>query len=327
MTVSRVVNNQPNVRKETRERVLQAIQELSYYPNSAARILSGQKTYNIGIIFPREEYIVTRPYFIELSVKLEQKLREHGYHLFLGSIRKDSEETDFYQLIGEKKVDGLIFFAPKIDDKNLSSLSADRVPFVMVHGRSDDSHCCFVDTDNKIGTQQILDYLYSLGHRRIAFVTGNLQELNARERLETYKKYAKEHKSVFIDDFIFYGDWSLESGYKAFNSLYLRKKRPSAIFFSNDQMALGGIKAAHDKNINIPKEISITGYDDINYASFITPSLTTVNQGTNKIAEKTVEILLDNIYNPQKYQQIILTPQLIIRDSTALYSDDPPSVF
>lgn len=316
MTVSRVVNNLPNVKPETRERVLKAIRELSYVPNAAARILSGKRTDNVGIIFPHEEYIVARPYFIELSVKLEQRLSEHGYHLFLGSIRKDGSGSEFRQLIGEKKVDGLIYFAPPIDDLGVKALIVDRVPFVMVHGRSNDANCSYIDTDSVSGTNDVLEHLVRLGHKRIGFACGRIKEYNARERLDTYRHFMSSRGMPTDEDLIAQGDWSLESGYEAFNALCSGKKPPTAILFSNDQMAIGGIKAAHDRGVAIPEEISIAGFDDITYASFVTPALTTIRQSMDEIARTAVDLLLDRIAHGEAYRKIILKTELIARDST-----------
>jgi len=316
MTVSRVVNNQPNVRPGTRERVLEAIRELSYHPNAAARALSAGQTRNVGMIFPPEENILARPYFTELSVKLEQDLSARGYHLFLGSVRKESRDPELHRLIAERKVDGLIIFAPAVGDANLRLLAAAKVPFVAVHGRSRSSAYSYVDTDNDDGMRLVLDHLTGLGHRRIAFVCGRMQEINAQERLATYRRFLGSHGIEYDEGLVFQGDWSLESGYSAFTALYGKEQRPTAIVFSNDQMALGGIKAAHDGGVSLPGEISVTGYDDIAYASFSSPSLTTVRQPINDISRLAVDLILERIRGEAPFKRIVLPPQLIVRSST-----------
>jgi len=315
MTVSRVVNDQPNVRQGTRERVLKAIRELSYHPNAAARALSAGRTRNVGMIFPPEEFILARPYFTELSVKLEQNLSSRGYHLFLGSVRKDNEDPELHRLIAERKVDGLIIFAPAMDDPSVSLLVAKNVAFVAVHGKSAASHYSSVDTDNGAGMRMIMDHLAGLGHRRIAFVCGRMQEINAQERFAAYRRFLKAHRFPCEERLVFQGDWSLESGYDAFSALF-SGPRPTAIVFSNDQMALGGIKAAHDRGVSLPGEVSITGYDDIKYASFSSPSLTTIRQPTNEIARIAVELVLERIPRRTPFKRIVLEPKLIVRSST-----------
>ena len=316
MTVSRVVNNQPNVRAGTRERVLQAIRELSYHPNAAARALSAGRTRNIGMIFPPEEDILARPYFTELSVKLERNLSSRGYHLFLGSIRKGTKDPELHRLIAERKVDGLILFAPSADDPNVRLLAAENVPFVVVHGRSRDARYSYVDSDNGAGLRLVLEHVSGLGHRHIAFVCGPLQELNAQERLDAYRGFLESRAFPYDERLVFRGDWSLESGYDAFTRLFGKGRRPTAIVFSNDQMALGGIKAAHDQGVSLPGEVSITGFDDIKYASFSSPSLTTIRQPTDEIARTAVDLMLERITRDSPFREIILAPELIVRSST-----------
>jgi LacI family transcriptional regulator len=316
MTVSRVVNNQPNVRPGTRQRVLDAIRELSYHPNAAARALSAGRTKNIGMIFPPEEYILARAYFTELSVKLEQNLSSRGYHLFLGSTRSGSADPEPHRLIAERKVDGLIIFAPAVDDASVRLLAAENVPFVAIHGRSRSAQCSYVDTDNGAGMRLILEHVTGLGHRRIAFVCGRLREINARERFVTYRRFLASRGIEYDERLVCHGDWSLESGYDAFVALHGRDPRPTAIVFSNDQMALGGIKAAHDRGVPLPREVSVTGYDDITYASFSSPSLTTVRQPVDEISRIAVDLILERIRGKAPVQQIVLAPQLIVRSST-----------
>jgi DNA-binding LacI/PurR family transcriptional regulator len=317
MTVSRVVNNNPNVKKETRERVLKAIKDLSYFPNSAARVLAGGKTNNVGIVFPKDEYVLTRQYFIELAIKIEQALSEQGYHLILGAGQADLGYGDLHQLVKERKMDGLIVVAPPTADQRLRVLLERKIPFVLIHGESDDPACSVIDTDSSLGTTLAMRHLVGLGHTRIGFVTGKPLEINARDRLNAYVQFCHA-ENLPDDDLVCPGDWSLESGYEAFQRLASHSRRPTAILFSNDQMALGAIKAAHDRAIAIPRDISLVGFDDMKYSSFVTPGLTTVRMPIDKLARLAVDNILANILCEPKHQKIILPPQLIVRESTGL---------
>ena len=232
MTVSRVINNKPNVNKETRARVLEAIKELSYYPNTAAQTLSGSPTNNVGIIFPEKEFILTRPYFIELSVELEQNLSVNGYHLFLGSIRTEGDEQELHQLIAEKRVDGLIIFAPPQDDPRITLLARKNVPFTIIHGQSNIPNSSCVNSDIKQGITLLLDHLTGLGHTNIGFVSVNLKEDDARQRLQTYRSYCQSKGLNCSADMIYFeGDWTLESGYNAFKKFCREKKNPNCHHF------------------------------------------------------------------------------------------------
>jgi LacI family transcriptional regulator len=316
MTVSRVINGSPNVRPETRERVLKAIGELAYSPNAAARALNSRRSRNIGIIFPRKEYLLTAPFYVELSLELEGRLKKRGYHLFLGTLSSEEETSDPSSLFGEGKVDGLIIFAPAPGDQGVASLSAKGLPFVVVFGRPGETGFPFVDSDNSLGMGLLMEHLAGLGHRRIGFVTGAPSEPHSLDRLAQYRAGLDRAGLGFSSGLVAEGDWSLGSGYAAFRSLLGLPEPPSAIVFSNDQMAIGGIKAAHDLGVRIPEDVSITGYDDIQYASFLTPPLTTVRQDIGAVGEAAADLMLRRIEGLES-PSLVLSPRLVVRESTS----------
>lgn len=316
MTVSRVVNGHPGVRKGTRERVLKAIEELGYYPNAAARALNSNRSRNVGIVFPRKEYLLIAPFCVELCVGVESRLKQRGYHLFLGSLANERDSVDLHALFKEGKVDGLILFAPPSEDPGIARLAADRLPFVVVHGRSRATEFSYVDTDNDRGTALLLDHLFALGHRRIGFVTGDMAELNSQDRLRSYRRALRTRRVPLDERLVRQGDWTLESGYAALRALAGLRDPPTAISFSNDQMAIGAIKAAQDLGLRIPHDLSIAGYDDIQYASFTTPGLTTVRQHIGTVGDKVAELILERIEGRRQPRRIILEPELVVRGST-----------
>jgi LacI family repressor for deo operon, udp, cdd, tsx, nupC, and nupG len=316
MTVSRVVNGVPGVRGRTRERVLKAIKELGYYPNAAARALNSRRSHNIGIVFPRGEYLLIAPFCVELCVGVESHLKQRGYHLFLGSLANERDTVDLHALFKEGKVDGLILFAPPTEDRAIVRLAADRLPFVVVHGRSRKWSYPYVDTDNGKGTALVLGHLLDLGHRRIAFVTGSMAEVNSQDRLHGYRTELRSRGIRVDEGLVRQGDWTLESGYAALKSLLREKRPPTAIAFSNDQMAIGALKAAQDLGVRIPDDISITGYDDIQYASFTAPALTTVRQNIGAVGDRVAELMLERVEGKRPPRHIILDPELVIRSSS-----------
>ena len=315
MTVSRVINNHPNVRRETRERVLKAVKELSYYPNAAARALNSSKSHNIGIIFPRKDYLLIAPFCVELCVELESRLKQHGYHLFLGSMADERQPEELYTLFKEGKVDGLIVFAPPKGDPAVLRLAAEGLPFVVVHGRTSKGTFSYVDSDNARGISLLMGYLFELGHRRIGFVTGSLAEMNSQERLRRYQHELRSRGLRPEEALVQQGDWTLESGYSGFERLMAGKNPPTAISFSNDQMAIGALKAALDLGLRIPRDVSVTGYDDIRYASFTAPGLTTIRQHIGEVGDKVAELVLEKIEGKPVQRQIILKPELVVRSS------------
>ncbi|HVO20798.1 MAG TPA: LacI family DNA-binding transcriptional regulator [Anaeromyxobacter sp.] len=316
MTVSRVVNNHPSVRPATRTRVLRAIRELGYYPNAAARALNSSRSRNVGIIFPRRDYLLVAPFCVELCVEVESRLRQRGYHLFLGSMAEERESGDLYTLFKEGKVDGLIVFAPPRGDPGIAQLAAERLPFVVVHGRSGRTPFSWVDSDNSQGTALLLEYLFGLGHRRIGFVTGNLAEGNSQDRLRRYRRELRARGIPLEEELVQEGDWTLESGQAGLERLMSLRRPPSAICFSNDQMAIGALRAAHDLRIRVPRELSIAGYDDIRYASFTTPALTTVRQHIGAVGDRVAELLLERMEGGRlDPRRIVLAPELVVRAS------------
>ncbi len=319
MTVSRVINNQPNVRKETRDKVLRAIKELGYYPDASAQALSTGKTRNIGAIFPHAEYSFSHPFLVELSINLEEQLNKHGYHLFIGSNRKGEKYAMPTPLLNEKKVDGLIIIAPAKTDPLLRSLRKSTIPFILLNGR-DNQRSAFVDSDNIQGTKLLLQHLFELGHRNIGFVTGDMQEQNANDRYATYLAQLEQHKFKADASLIYNGNWSIESGYAGFNTLVEHNRDISAIVFSNDQMALGGIRAAHEKGIGIPRDISICGYDDTKYARYSVPSLTTVHQSLNRLTEVAVQMIIAKIEGMKNIRSKVIPSELRLGESTRAFS-------
>ena len=270
MTVSRVVNKCGNVKKETEERVLKVIEELGYHPNAAARALNNRKTNNIGIVLPKKEYLLTAPFYIELLLSVEKQLKQNGYSLFLGSLHDDElSAADHSGLYKEGKVDGLIVFAPPFEAPFLEKLSGDEIPFTVVLGRSIGNKFSFVDVDNTGSAARVVSYLLDLGHKRIGFVSGNIEEINAADRLKGYRLQL-EAAGISVDEkIIFCGDWSLKSGYDAFDKLMKLENPPTAVFCSNDYMAMGMIKAAHDAGLKLPQDLSVAGFDDLQYSRLL----------------------------------------------------------
>ena len=315
MTVSRVINNQPNVKPATREKVLKAIRELGYYPDAAAQALSTGKTKNIGVIFPHKEYTFSHPFLVELSITLEEQLNKSGYHLFLASNREDDEYTKPTFFFNEKKVDGLIIISPIKNDPIIKKLQKSQIPYIILNGRNN-NNSFFVDSDNVQGTKLLIQHLFQLGHRKIGFVTGNILEQNANDRYQAYVNELKTRDINFNPQLVYKGNWSIISGYKGFNYLIKNNHNITAIIFSNDQMALGGIRAAHEKGIVIPDDISICGYDDTKYAKFSVPSLTTIHQSLNRLTETAVKMIVAQINGEKNIHNQIISSELKVRESS-----------
>jgi len=315
MTVSRVVNNSASVRKETRERVLNAIRTLNYYPNSAAQVLAGGQTFNVGVAFPENEYVLSRQYFVELTNQIELSLSRHGYHLFLGAGRMPGQQN-LRDLVGKGTLDGLLIVSPPMQDERLEMLAATRLPVVVIHGALQPGPFSVLDVDNVAATRDAMRHLWDLGHRDIGLVTGIVGEITGFDRRRTYGDFLAELGLAVRQDWTFEGDWSLESGYAGLETLMRGPHRPTAIVFSNDQMAFGGLKAAHDAGLRVPDDLSIVGFDNTKYSTFVSPELTTVDMRIDALAQAAVDALLDTIAHAAAPKLVSVPPVLIVRASS-----------
>jgi len=316
MTVSRVINGYTNVKKETREKVLKAINELGYYPNAAARALNRNKTNVIGIIVPYYEHFLASPYFVELLLEIEKSVALKGYDLIFNTSKTKFSNNDYSILYKQRKVDGLIILAPSIHEKSLEKLVYESIPFVIVGGMEENKYINCVDIDNIKGTREAVQYLLNLGHKRIGLVTGISYVMDGRQRLQGYIDTLNSYNIGVDNDLIFKGDFTEKSGYDALYYFFSLASPPTAVFCSNDHMAVGVYKAAHEKNIKIPGGLSVIGFDDIKLASFLTPPLTTIRQPIDVLGKTTAKLMIDCIEKKLKdVRKIIITPELIIRAS------------
>jgi DNA-binding LacI/PurR family transcriptional regulator len=315
MTVSRVVNGRTNVRKNTRERVLQAIRELSYHPNASARALIRNRTNVIEVIVPHSDYFFSSEYFSELIFSIEAVVHERDYNVIFTAYDPRGE-TDHAVLYKQRKVDGLLIVAHSMKDRHLERLCVEGTPFVLINARRDDLPVSYVDVDNVRGAGLAVEYLFELGHRGIGIITGGTQAINSNHRLQGYlDAHSRQHIEVHAE-WIFEGNWSEESGYAGFQRLAGLTEKPSAVFCANDLMAIGAIRAAVDGSVAVPGEISVIGFDDIRLASFVNPRLTTIRQPIQRVGETAAHIMLDMLDDKvEKPLHLVLQPELIVRSS------------
>ncbi|MBI9105810.1 MAG: LacI family DNA-binding transcriptional regulator [Spirochaetales bacterium] len=316
MTVSRVINGKENVKEETKRRVLKAIEELGYYPNAAARALNNNKTDGIGIVIPHAEFMKVAPYFLDLITSLERNIDRAGYHLVFKLPSSLKSTADYTQLYQERKVDGIIVLAPSVDQWLLRKLSTDKVPSVVVYGRDDELDINYIDANNHKGAKQAINYLISLGHKRIGMVTGSTTLICGRDRISGYIEALEDNDLPVDKRLVFYGDWHPESGERAFSYFFGLENQPTAIFCANDHMALGIMRSAIKNRLQLPRDLSIFGYNNIIYSGFLTPSLSTMNQPLEEIGEKAIDLLIKTIEDPTRpKEKIMMDTEFIKRES------------
>ena len=314
-TVSHVINNTRVVSEDARERVLSVIQELRYIPSAVARSLKNDRTHTIGMMIPNN----SNPYFAELIQGIEDASFELGYNIILCNSYDDPKKQAAYiRVLMEKRIDGLILVSSG-SDEDLSMLLANEViPKVLVDREVTGVAADLIEADHVQGAYEATRYLISLGHKRIACVAGPDTLLPSGGRVAGYQRALKEAGITVCDDFIVHSDFTSEGGFNAFQKLLTLDSKPTAIFASNDLMAIVGICAANQAGVKIPQDLSVIGYDDIALASFSTPPLTTIAQPKYQIGQLTAKTLVERISNPDsQVRRTMLTPELVIRQSTS----------
>lgn len=310
-TVSMVLNKKDSsISLETRERILKVIEEIGYIPSSVARSLSTNKSGTIGIILPD----IINPFFSQMARAIEDAASELKYNVIFCNTDNNEEKEDMYvKLLISKQVDGVILISGGKSRSSIEILKSNNISFVLVdryiEGYEEELG---VYTRNKEGVEEGMKYLYNQGKRRIAFVSGSSKLYVFKQRLKGYESFMKE-KEIFDKSFIFKGDISLQGGMDATERILDSCPEIEAIFYSNDVMALGGIKVLIRRGYNIPKDIGVIGFDNIQMTEFIEPELTTVAQPIYDIGKASCELLVSHINGEEVEKQKFFGTSLIVR--------------
>jgi LacI family transcriptional regulator len=317
-TVSRVINDHPSVRPETRERVWQAIRKSGYQPHAVARSLVTNRTQIIGMVIPEAvTTLFTDPFFPLLLRGATEACNTHHYQLLLSLFDDPARQEEMYQrILRSGYLDGVILASTSLDDPLIPDLLRDRIPFVSV-GRHPNERVHYVDADNVAGARMAVEHLIRLGHQRIATITGRLDMTAGQDRLEGYRQTLKAHRILVEEDLIVEGDFTENSGMVAMQQLL--SNSPSAVFIASDMMAIGALQALRQAGCQVPQDVALVGFDDIPVASAMEPSLTTVRQPIERMGSMAVEVLLSMLEGPSEEEalahRIILPPELVIRAS------------
>ncbi len=316
-TVSRVVNNQANVRSEVRQRVLQVINETGYHPDPAARSLASQRSGIIGLVIPRAvQFLFTDPYYPRLMQGIAQACNTHDYILSLFLFHTQDEERKISLRVARKQlIDGVILSALPVDDPLIPRLIENKVPFVMI-GRpeGDATSINFVDIDNVTGAYNAVSYLMRLGYKQIATITGPLDTMVGLDRRQGYLNALNERSRMIDEALMIEGDFTEASGYRAMQQLLPQK--PEAVFVASDTMAMGALRALRSAGLSVPQDMAMVGFDDLPSSAISDPPLTTVRQPIRRVGAQAVEILLDSLTNnPSSPRHIIMTTELVVRAS------------
>ncbi|WIF94915.1 LacI family DNA-binding transcriptional regulator [Caminicella sporogenes] len=316
-TVSRVLNNRPDVNEETRKKILKIIEEYNYIPNNSARNLKRNESKNIGVIVKG----IYNPFFAKIIKAIEEKIDEQGFTMILHYNDKDSSDIEAaIELIKEKRLKGLICLGgdfENIDERQIKSL---KTPIVIastnVSKNINKELISSVSIEDEKAAYKAVDYLCKLGHKKIAIIsTGESDRSVGNLRIKGYKKALDDNKIKCREEFLEVGQYTFKSGYDAMNRLLDKNLELTAVFVTSDIMAIGASKAILSRGMKIPDDISIIGFDGLDYTEYFHPSITTIKQPQEDIGYKSIEILLDIIKHKKDHKHVILETKLLERES------------
>ncbi|WP_052723924.1 LacI family DNA-binding transcriptional regulator [Paenibacillus wulumuqiensis] len=340
-TVSRYLNGQ-RVRRETQEALEKAIKELNYHRNMNARRLVMNKTFNIGVIVDN----ISNTFYSGIIRGIEQIIHTHGYNSVFYSWDSNQpqeshmerkRESSFLKLLYEGQVDGIILLSFKKRPRNeLEEIRQMPYPVVLIGDYGELEDILAVDVDNGAGIVEAVRYLYQLGHRRIAYISGPEYATASAYRFKGYSDALAQHQLEYDPALVMSSDWSKEGGYQAVMNL-LQQADFTAVIGSNDETAIGALRAARESGLSVPEQMSVIGYDDIPISEWVRPALTTIRQPFESIGRQAAEGLFERLYRkppphssaagqqndviseplPGEEQVYLLQPSLVIRDSCA----------
>ena len=318
-TVSRVVNGHAYVRESTRQRVQAAMVELGYVAHVTARALASGRTQAVGLLAQE----IDNPFFSVVIKGIDQEVSVAGYDLLLCTTHSRREkEAEYVARLSHGMVDGLLIVLPTLLPEYVAQLRAQRYPFVLIDHDSEAPGCNVINAANRAGTRAGISYLVELGHRRIGFISGRPDVGATHERFAGYQDALLEAGLPLDDDIVVEGDFLEARGYAAAAELLSLGRPPTAIFASSDVAALGVLAAARDAGLQVPRDLSVLGFDDIVEASYLGAALSTVRQPLREMGRMAVQRLMSLLADPlQPAVRTVMDTELVIRQTTAQPSD------
>lgn len=319
-TVSMILNNKDkNITNATRMRVLDVVKKHHYVPNAMAGSLVTQRTHIIGLILPD----ITNPFFPGIARGAEDKANEAGYSIiFCNTDDKLEVEEKYIESLTKKMADGIIIAHSSNSEKMSEILERCKVPIILIdRDFYSENIRGKVLVNNLKGSYEGVLHLINKGYKKIAYLSGSLKTKTAQDRLEGYKNALLDNGLEYQEKLVKFGEYKIEWGRNGVICLLNETEKFDAIFCGNDLIAIGAMKEIKEKGFRIPKDIGVMGFDDIYLAGLVEPSLTTIRQPNYKMGYKAMELLLENINNPNKnnylteMKTITLETEIIERNS------------
>lgn len=317
--VSRVLNDHPNVSDEARERVMEVIKKYNYKPSSVARGLATKQSYEIGILAPRRsDEALANGFWSLLHLGIFEECIQQGYFVSMSPISTELENDIEEHVLDNKRLDGFILLTQEITDIVANKLIKRESPLVLVGHGPDNPNIPSVDVDNFAGAFKATSHLIDLGHKNIGIVLASLDMQETYERLEGYKKALSDHDIQVQGEYISTGDYCQKHGFETMEHWAKKEDEITAVFCASDTLAMGVLSALDQVNIAVPEEMALVGFDDLPFAQYTIPSLTTIKQPIYEKGKIAASLLINQIENKNSSNPVVhvdLEPELIIRKS------------
>jgi LacI family transcriptional regulator len=323
-TVSLVLNDVRGIQisHETRHKVIDAAKELGYVPDATAQALASRRTKAIGLVLTRtQHHIATDAFLPKIISGLLTIAKKQNIRILIDWVETEHQESAYFELARAKRIDGMILSTPRLNDTALKALESVDIPTVLM-GSIAGSNLPFVDVDNTRAAEKATAYLIGLGHRKIACISSAQPEYTAApERVGGYKNAMTKMDIPVNENLIRYADFDPESGYECMRSLLQNGESFTAAFVASDNVAIGAKSALRESNLRVPDDISLVGFDDIPWAKYSDPPLTTIQLPAESLAQSACTLLLDLIQGIETKgdNHIILETELVIRKSCKPY--------
>lgn len=316
--VSKALSGAPDIGPETLAAVRTAAAELGYEPNTAAQQLKLQRTNTVGLILPgKADLRLSDPFFAEFLTGLAEQLEAFELSILLSSVTDGDYEAAYLQHVRARRVDGFVVVRTRLGDDRIRVLAGRGIPFISF-GRTGaaDNHN-YVDEDGAGAMAAVVDHLVGLGHKRLACIAEPTGFTKGHNRVQGFVSSLQEHGIAMTPDSVVVAGYRQESGYDVANRLLSQPHPPTAIACCNDLIALGAMRAAQERGLEVGSDVSITGFDDIALAGYANPSLTTVRNAASDSGRIAADILGRSIRGLHVEQpQVLLDLELVVRDST-----------
>ncbi|MCL1066425.1 LacI family DNA-binding transcriptional regulator [Shewanella olleyana] len=312
-TVSRVMNNNTKVSEKTKQKVLSAMDQLGYRPNTIAQSLASSRSNSVGVLVSQ----LDGPFYGPMMTEIETALRAGNKHVIIAAGHSDeSQERDGVDFLISRGCDALILDVEAVDDEYLIKLHQGNTPIVLINRYIDEISERCVYLDNELGGYLATKHVLQHGHKQLAYISGPMFKLDSKDRLLGHKRALTEFNLAFEQELFYEGNYKEQGGSQAMDALLKVNKPFTAVVCANDQMASGAIAVCLEKGMSIPEELSFVGYDNIPFPQYISPKLTTVNNPIHEMGKMAALWVLKHVYNdPKPIVENTFSPNLIVRDS------------